>query len=812
MRSNSARRTAFYRAAASLLLVASAHGTVSFGAVLPSAGSRGAEAASIAAPFVRVEAAGASSDAGVQDAIRATVTFLDDRVYSGEISVNGDGKLCLESNRLGGLAIVDFRAVRSIEVLGLDGSTPQGDVDLAQIIRMQRLRGRWTGVDENSVTFDSRGFGEVTVPRASVGDIVPPPLSGEPAAAAEGDESGEAESGGTALEGGAWRDWLSEGAEASGLTIRLPKRGNQILRTGNLSGNKVSIHVEWMGYPEFKIQIGGVAEQPAQENAEANAGEVAVDPLDGAVIIQPWHTTLAMFRRTGDAIDSVTVAHELALDSHMILHFQVDENEVKLLSLELASGDRILVDETLALGTAPDRLLIEALGRPVTVLFADIRDPKNMLGPDGMLTITRPIRGSEVSAFDGDQRRLVLDDGPVSFDRSSGVAFMPREKRGRLSADTPAKGLGRIGLRSGEALEINQALFLNGVFVVQSPYLEGAVSFPLEDVAYVRAESKRAAEAPGASYKMSFDGKSPVVAGFHGVVSEGGKLKVLRSEPGFLTTVGAFVDGRLAITRSTRSLFHAGRRAYPHDVVLHDGQVFPADVQQIDEATLTLVTPFSDESVTVTHDLVKAVLFEPRRAEFLLSEILKPKKKVQNNQQRFIFHGNEAKPKLDPTVVTSKKLERALLVPRSQKSDPGQHLLVAKNGDLLRTNVIGRSESHLSIDGGSGDAMEIPISVLAMWVYVKGPEESDEDPREAKIKTRRADEDWEIDLGPRAILKGELVSGDADAITFRHELIGNFKIKADEFKNLSFGEGFSPRMKAVLDWHTAPMPEPNIGG
>lgn len=733
--------------------------------------------------------AAAASTVGAEAQVRARVTLDSDRVYTGELTIDEDGELVLDSDLVGGPAVLDFPRAKRIEILETDPDPDLAAVDVLTVVGNERYLGEVTSILEGFVTFKTTRFGEVTIPRELVGDLVPragatpgPEGDGE---AAPGDEP-------AAEAAGPWSDWSGFDGEAriNGTVAELDERGARIERAGDLTGHRISIDVEWLGRPEFSVELGGLT-------------------------LQAWDGVPVLFSRDGESIELSMGAEPLEPDTGAIVELRVDGAERVVVDfIEPHGAQPIKLGLELPLKAAPDSLAIESLGRGIDVALVDIRDPDSLLGADGLVRLGRPLRGAEVTGFDPAERILETTLGRAGLDGSKGINFLPRDRRDELQAPRSEAGQGFFRTRGGESIAVRQVIFERGRFIVRTPYADGPVEIPFEDFRSVRMPKKRRARG-GVDFRMSFDGGSQMTAGFLGIDRTEEGFDVLRTEPGFKTPVRGSASGQIWIERASRSLFHASRRLYPHDVLLADGQSFPAKIEAVDERSITFATPFSDESVTLKHTQVKALMFEPRKADFLLSEITvqkKPKADDRNRNVRIAFGNAQVKP-VDKSLVTEDKLQRALLVPRSQKSDPGTHLLLARNGDLMRCNVVGLEDHDLLVDGGAGGQMSIPGDVLAAVIHVAPKAEGEVDPREARIKTRRATDRWTCNLGPRATLIGSLETGEAEgSLVLTHPYLGRVNIAPDEFKRLDFGRGFAPKFRKLLDWATAPMPEPSISG
>lgn len=717
--------------------------------------------------------------AGAQS--RARVTFANERVYTGVLSVDASGELVLDCDRLGGPAAIDFPKVRRLELLEDEPAPDLSDSDVMTVVGAERYLGELTGVIGESVTFRSAKLGDIAVPRDLVGDVRP---RGVGAVAPPETEA-------PAPRTGQWEDWsvLDGGARVEDSVVVLPARDAVVSRTADFAGNHVAIDLRWKGLAEFRVDIGGLT-------------------------LQTWDGVLVLFGRGDDGLELTMAPSALPNDSGAVLHLRLDGADALVLdSVEMLDGSRLEVDGRVPLTAAPERLSIRALGRPIELVAVDVRDPDDLLGEDGLVRFDRALRGAEVQGFDPANRRLETALGPAAFDGSKGVSFLTRDRRPELQAARSEGGQGRFATRSGEAIAVRRVIYQRGRFILRSPYAEGPIEIPFEDLHEVRMPLTVRGRG-SAEFRMSFDGGSQMVAGFLGVERGEGGYAVLRSEPGFKTPVRGAVGGQVWIERASRSLFHASRARFPHDVLLADGQTFPGKIVEVGQELIVVETPLSEGAVTLRPDQVKALLYDPRKADLLLAEIaVKASSAAMDPRDRALLGGRPGVQSADRSIVTEEKLHRALLVPRSQRDDPGTHLLLARNGDLMRCNVVGREGGNLVVNGGAGGEMTISTDVLAAVVHVVPPAEGEGDPREARIITRRSTGRWTCNLGPRATLIGPLDRSDTPGgLVLTHSILGRVEIAPDDFKRLDYGRGFAPKFRKLLGWRTEPMPEPQLGG
>ena len=249
-------------------------------------------------------------------------------------------------------------------------------------------------------------------------------------------------------------------------------------------------------------------------------------------------------------------------DARAVLHLRLDGADALVLdSVEMLDGSRLEVDGRVPLTAAPPRLSIRALAARRAVAV-DVRDPDELLGEDGLVRFDRALRGAEVQGFDPATRRLETALGPAAFDGSKGVSFLTRDRRPELQAARNEGGQGRFATRSGEAIAVQRVIYQRGRFILRSPYAEGLIEVPFEDLHELRMPLTVRGRG-SAEFRMSFDGGSQMVAGFLEWERGEGGYAVLRSEPGFKTPVRGAVGGQVWIERASRSLFHASRARFP---------------------------------------------------------------------------------------------------------------------------------------------------------------------------------------------------------------------------------------------------------
>ena len=353
--------------------------------------------------------------------------------------------------------------------------------------------------------------------------------------------------------------------------------------------------MRWKGLAEFRVDIGGLT-------------------------LQTWDGVLVLFGRGDDGLELAMAPSALPNDSGAVLHLRLDGADALVLdSVEMLDGSRLEVDGRVPLTTAPEQLSIRALGRPVELVAVDVRDPDELLGEDGLVRFDRALRGAEVQGFDPATRRLETALGLAAFDGSPGVSFLARARRSELQATRHEGGQGRFVTRSGEAIAVRRVFYQRGRFILRSPYSEGPIEVPFEDFHEVRMpltpRRARRSGVPHVLRRRLADGRRLPRGGAGRGGLRGAQERAWLQDP-----VRGTVGGQVWIERASRSLFHASRARFP-DVLLSDGQTFPGKIVEVSQELIVVETPFSEEAVTLRTDQVKALLYDPRKADLLLAEI-----------------------------------------------------------------------------------------------------------------------------------------------------------------------------------------------
>ncbi|MCP4450707.1 MAG: hypothetical protein GY809_04550 [Planctomycetes bacterium] len=287
--------------------------------------------------------------------------------------------------------------------------------------------------------------------------------------------------------------------------------------------------------------------------------------------------------------------------------------------------------------------------------------------------------------------------------------------------------------------------------------------------------------------RLSFDGEgSPLSWQMPGAV-----------EPLPLASAGA---GR--IERGSQSVtqgpsFDEGR--FPCVLHLRNGEIIPCQVLSCDKTTLGFESPFiKQHSVDVRH--IKAI-------EFVTLKHRKPERRPASETNTWLkdIPGSEPGTLLG---VDPAKLERALTVPRFNRSNPPSHLLMAKNGDLKRGSLLGINTQTIEFESKLRTQI-VPVVRMACVVNVTKPEQEPNVPSEVVADLTGP---ARVTLADGSILIFEPCESIDGKLIGRSTLYGDMAIPTDHIQTLSLG-GFDRESLTSLfnDWVVHPAQKPKFG-
>ena len=145
------------------------------------------------------------------------------------------------------------------------------------------------------------------------------------------------------------------------------------------------------------------------------------------------------------------------------------------------------------------------------------------------------------------------------------------------------------------------------------------------------------------------------------------------------------------------------------------------------------------------------------------------------------------------------KLERALTVPRFNRDNPPNHILVAKTGDMKRGKLLGFQGQTVQFDSKLRE-FSIPIDRVARVVNVSRDNGS--------RQTSATQSEVRVTLTDGSILVFEPLEVQNDKLLGRSPIYGEVSIPVDSIQYLHFGEKVKSFKAAFEKWIVRPAKEP----
>ncbi|MXZ01287.1 hypothetical protein F4Y93_11830 [Candidatus Poribacteria bacterium] len=159
-----------------------------------------------------------------------------------------------------------------------------------------------------------------------------------------------------------------------------------------------------------------------------------------------------------------------------------------------------------------------------------------------------------------------------------------------------------------------------------------------------------------------------------------------------------------------------------------------------------------------------------------------------------------------------KKLERALTVPRFNRDNPPNHILVAKTGDMKRGTLLDFQGQTIQFDSKLRE-FSIPIDRVARVVNI-----SDSDGRDERMGTHASTlplsqpkSEVRVTLTDGSILIFEPLEVQDDRLLGRSSIYGEVSVPVDSIRYLHFGERAKSFTAAFEKWTVRPAKEPTYG-
>jgi hypothetical protein len=274
-----------------------------------------------------------------------------------------------------------------------------------------------------------------------------------------------------------------------------------------------------------------------------------------------------------------------------------------------------------------------------------------------------------------------------------------------------------------------------------------------------------------------------------------------RSE-GDAPPVGLAVTGGTRIERNDRAVTKGpffDVNMFPYLLHLQNGEIIPCRVATNDRHTLGFQTPFlKQQKIDLEH--IKAIEFNP-------VEKRKSKRESAHAMNDWLREPLGTDPAtsaaIDPT-----KLDHALTIPRFNRDSPPTHILVARNGDLMRGTLLDISESSVHFESKRRKQM-IPIDRLAHIVCVVCMSEPEGDEGGPTINTADLTEVVRARLAHGSILIFDPLAARDGKLVGRSAIYGEMAVPVQSIQELNLGgSGQEPFHPLFKEWVVHPAQKP----
>lgn len=212
-------------------------------------------------------------------------------------------------------------------------------------------------------------------------------------------------------------------------------------------------------------------------------------------------------------------------------------------------------------------------------------------------------------------------------------------------------------------------------------------------------------------------------------------------------------------------------------VYLRSGEIIPADITSIDADGLTFKSDVTTET-RLSHSQILAVQ--------LISGVDEPE-------------------------IDEVERERLLTVPRNRKKSPPTHLVIARNGDILRGRLLRMTEDTVEVESRL-ETLQIERSVVSQ-IFWLGDGESDDD--SGQIVEQNADENqFEVQAvmrnGNRISIKP--IKLKSDLLIGESSLLGLCRVQVSNVDTLRIGNltDLTSLDTPFRDWNLSDAPEPML--
>ena len=538
---------------------------------------------------------------------------------------------------------------------------------------------------------------------------------------------------------------------------------------GLAQGRSLEFELSWKGTAKFGLFIG-------------TSPEASTEP---AIVMDCWDSTLVAYRETTDGIEV------------RVLDERLEKDGVLEMSIEVGA-DRVIFRDA-------DGGELGSLSRPTDL------PPWICFENRGVGTQMISMKVSRASH----EPRGIAGRDLVSMDRDRGTVVVGGNELDLVDVDSIEFGTGATESETGEVelfyqdgahLRGRYEMTADGRIHLRTPWAAEDLSLSTETLESITFKSW--VEVATGEHELRIGGRV-----LRGELSGWSATQIApRFKPSLaLSPVALSPDSGATIKLNDASEFYVDSEDAPHVLFCRNEDVLPVRLLSMKKESLEVQTPFgATREIPISE--VKAIELAPRRARRLTRSRKKTKKPATNVINPF---GRAApqnrKSNLPPGFIDAARRARLLAMPRKYTLRPLTHLVIARNGDVLRGRLISLAEKKLVIRSGRRD-VEIPreLVVAVIWLHPPAPPGARSDSTEATPDEAAHAGEIQLVLGRETRVTLTPTSIDGNGIVGRSDFFGDCRFTMDEVIEVLVGDVRGSLPNFYADWVLAPMPEPVI--
>jgi len=689
---------------------------------------------------------------GASDGLPVELVSKEGTAVHGQLVPAADGRIGLRSDDFVETMEVELERVATLSFAEAKSESEDSKGQVAvRLAQGDLLRGRLLGLVDGTWHFAANGLGTLELPELAIRSIE---NAGSDALLFQGPNGLAGWSGQLGDDG--WQ------AVPGGLVSR--KAGTRIGRELGLDeARRLDMDLAWEGKPRFRIALASRSEKLVVKHV---------------VTVEVWGRSLVAWTDEDKRIEAVELLEPLPDDGSLSLHLRTMEDALVFLGAEGEELGRI---------ARPKR----SGGSMVVMNDGEALTIASLLVVDGGAAVQR-LDAVDVLGFDAERQVYSTVAGEVAAGLVLGVDFAAAVSNEPLPA-------GHVSLEyldgrrvEGQFVRLGEA----GIELVPG-WQEGPVVASLDGLVRLTAGELKAAgrKRSDKSFVSTANGD---LGGELDSIGADGSIVWKPDLAAGAVTLDAKSVGRIMLNR--KSTYFASSRKWPHRVLLASGDAFRAKLISIDGKAAVLDAPFG-KNVTIASELIRAIEFD-RRSMARFEELLEVK---SPKPQDFNPWGSAFKPRREVSDgFDYASLERALELPRKYKSRAFPHLVLARTGDFLRTEVVSWSPAGVRYASRAAEPRLIPEARVAAIVWLRSAPTGDETEAVPAALPGQA----LLVLGGQTKLWMDLTSLEGDQLVGVSPIFGELKIALPELLSIEMDPADLPISTLFDDWMLHPMKEP----